>query len=333
MKVSLVALLLLAACGQGNTSSPTKDEPPPSAITKTTDVGPVVARVSLAPEAPRVGDVLTLTLEVEAELTTTVELPPFGEALGRFSVLKFTPRHEQRPAGKRTDVQIYTLQAPGSGRQRIPQLRIEYKVGDEPVRELLTDEIPVVIESVVPGGEIAGELSTVPAALDETPGYAWWLWPAAIAALLAAIVAAGAALRARRREKERQLQLGAFDRALGRLRALEQHGIPDEGSVDAWYVELSGIVRRYLEERLRIRAPELTTEEFLQSARGNRELDESVRELLSQFLATCDRVKFAAYRPSEDESSANLVLARDILTTQEESIRRREAAALAKEAA
>jgi len=332
MKTSLVLLLLLAGCAEPK-APPKAEEPASAAITKTTDVGPVVARVSLAPESPRVGDVLTLTLEVEAEPNTTVELPPFGEALGRFSVLQFKPRSEQREGGKRADIEVYTLQAPGSGRQRIPQLRVEYKVGDEPVRELLTDEIPVDIQSVVPAGEISGELGGAPTFLDETPGYPWWLWPAAVVALLASLGTARTLLRIRRQERDRALQLGAFDRALGRLRALEQRGLPSPDGVDAWYVELSGIVRRYLEERLRIRAPELTTEEFLQSARHHQELDEHVRELLSQFLATCDRVKFAAYQPSEEESGENLIVARDILTRQEESLRRREAAAASREAA
>ena len=72
--------------------------------------------------------------------------------------------------------------------------------------------------------------------------------------------------------------------------------------MDPWYVELSDIVRRYVEERFALRAPELTTEEFLFEAGRSAELSSSHRGLLSDFLERCDRVKFARYTPGADES-------------------------------
>ncbi|MEZ4403641.1 MAG: hypothetical protein R3B06_26695 [Kofleriaceae bacterium] len=50
-----------------------------------------------------------------------------------------------------------------------------------------------------------------------------------------------------------------------------------------------------------MRAPELTTEEFMQRARTAPGLSATHRDLLSAFLERCDRVKFAGYRP-DDES-------------------------------
>ena len=73
---------------------------------------------------------------------------------------------------------------------------------------------------------------------------------------------------------------------------------------------LSAIVRRYLEQRYEIRAPELTTEEFLQVAIARPELSAEHRGLLRSFLERCDRVKFAGYRPDADESLATLKAAR-----------------------
>ena len=70
------------------------------------------------------------------------------------------------------------------------------------------------------------------------------------------------------------------------------------------------IVRRYLEGRYGVRAPELTTEEFLQEAQRAAALAANHRELLSAFLERCDRVKFAGYRPDSDESMATLKAAR-----------------------
>ena len=67
-------------------------------------------------------------------------------------------------------------------------------------------------------------------------------------------------LRARRRV---EAQRSAYDVAVTQLRSLADRGAPDADGADDWFVELSAIVRRYLEQRYEIRAPELTTEEFL----------------------------------------------------------------------
>ena len=128
--------------------------------------------------------------------------------------------------------------------------------------------------------------------------------------VLASLVAGLVAWVRRAAERAR---LTAFDRALARLDRLERRGLPSGDAADAWYVELSDIVRRYIEERFALRAPELTTEEFLAEAGRSAELTASHREVLSAFLATCDRVKFARYSPGEDESQGALDVAKRFL--------------------
>jgi hypothetical protein len=102
----------------------------------------------------------------------------------------------------------------------------------------------------------------------------------------------------------------AYGEAIGKLRALEVRGAPTAEQADAWFVELSAIVRSYLERRYDIRAPELTTEEFLQVASRAPELTAAHRTQLSQFLERCDKVKFAGYRPESGESIDTLAAAR-----------------------
>ena len=55
--------------------------------------------------------------------------------------------------------------------------------------------------------------------------------------------------------------------ALNRLRA---QGLIEQGQFEDYYVQLSSIVRHYLEDRFHLRAPEMTTEEFLHDARHRR---------------------------------------------------------------
>ena len=321
-RLALALVVVLAACGDG--ASPVEDEAPTPAevqeppLRAETRTGPVTATVSLAPAAPRLGDALTLTLAVVAEADVAVDMPAFGDALGRFAIVDFTPREEVDEDGAVRFLQRYTLQAPTSGRQRIPQLRIEFvdeRAGQTDARplELLTDELGFEVESVLPEGEVIDELLPARAPLAELEG-PWltrnWLWLAAAVAALA-VVAGGVVVWLRRAAERRRLT--AFDRATARLDRLRRQGLPDAARMDSWYVELSDIVRRYIEERFALRAPELTTEEFLLEAGRSTELTAGHRELLSAFLARCDRVKFARYSPGEGESQEALEVAHRFL--------------------
>jgi hypothetical protein len=318
----LAASLAGAACAGNKTAGdqatkPADGEP----LTQSTESGPVKATVTLTPKQPRLGDAITLTLTVEAAAGVTVEMPAFGEALGRFSIINFTPRQHTEANGHKVLSQRYTLQAPMSGRQRIPRLRIEFAdgrpgqqhdagAGAAPTHELLTDEIAIQIESVLPDGELAAELRPARAALPPPPERGvlarWWPWLASALAALCLFLA----WRAWRRAAAIRTRVSAYDAALKRLGALERRGLPHDHEVDGWYVELSAIVRRYLEDRFGVRAPELTTEEFLREARRAGGLTDAHRSLLSTFLEGCDRVKFARYAPDEHESREALTAAR-----------------------
>ncbi len=326
----LVVALSAAACGGKEDSGAAADKSSQAAeaepLTRVTENGPVKATVSVEPAAPRLGDALTLTLTVEAEAGVEVELPAFGEALGRFDIVDFTPRREQEEGEgggepKTVYSQRYTLQAPMSGRQRIPSLRIEFvdarpgrtgDAGPTESRELLTDSIPIEIASVLPEGDAATELRPARGIL-EPPRVSRFdrAWPWLLAGLLLVLVAVGFVLW--RRRARHRIRITAYDKAMARLAKLEGRGLPGADEADAWYVELSGIVRRYLEDRFALRAPELTTEEFLHVAQHSRELTREHRALLSSFLEGCDRVKFAGYRPAENESRDAIASARQFL--------------------
>ena len=118
----------------------------------------------------------------------------------------------------------------------------------------------------------------------------------------------------------RTLRRSAYEIALGRLRALERvaRGTPEE--IDRFYVELSGIVRRYLEDRFEIRAPESTTEEFLDRASRSHALSREHQDLLVDFLRQADLVKFAGTIPGDREIDASLAnAARFLEETQEDA--------------
>jgi hypothetical protein len=305
------------AAGTASTAAPAV--PAKDAITRTTEVGPVKATVMVWPAKPTIVEPIYLRVEIDAPSGVTVDAPfqETGEQLGRFHVVFETHDTTRRPDGGLHYEQTYTLDAMASGRQRIPPLRFEMidaRAGTaadaRKPQEILTDEVPFEIAPAA-GETASAELHPALGELDPDVGGIGWLTVLGIASGLA-VLGSGSVLGLRARAARRRIaqQRSAYDEAVSQLRALEDQGPPDAAAADDWFVALSAIVRHYLEQRYEIRAPELTTEEFLQVATARPELTAEHRGLLSSFLERCDQVKFAGYRPDADESLATLKAAR-----------------------
>lgn len=136
------------------------------------------------------------------------------------------------------------------------------------------------------------------------------LWILAAVALIA-LLAGLAARRLRRRPVTTPGPPPAppHEVALLALAALRQRGWIAAGLVEPFYVEVSSIVRRYLEDRFHLHAPEQTTEEFIRSASGSRLLSLDHQQLVTAFLEQCDLVKFARHRPGAVDMEAALAAA------------------------
>jgi hypothetical protein len=135
-------------------------------------------------------------------------------------------------------------------------------------------------------------------------------WPAAfprwvMGLLLVAAIAALAAILVRRFISKPRTFLNypppppPHEVALKALQELLARGWIEEGRIEPFYVELSCIVRRYIEDRFRLRAPEQTTEEFIREAVSSRLLSQEHQMLTRDFLEQCDLVKFARYEPEQ----------------------------------
>jgi hypothetical protein len=322
MRLAPLALVAVMAC---NNSSPLDERKPdgmhPSkdAIKKTSDHGPAKATVTVWPPKPTLGDPIYLRVEIDAPAGVQIDAP-FQEAgdqrLGRFKVVGFAKDTQHKPDGGSHHEQTYTLEAPTSGKHRVPPLRMEMvdsrgdtgkKAGTQ---EILTEEVPLDIAPVNMDA-VGKELRAAVGPLDPDVGGPPWML--ILLALSGGAVLASASLllvRAARARKRIAEKKSAYEEAIAKLRALEKRGAPETEGADAWFVELSAIVRSYLEHRYDIRAPELTTEEFLQVASRAPELTSGHRSQLSLFLERCDRVKFAGYRPDSQESIDTLSAAR-----------------------
>jgi hypothetical protein len=139
------------------------------------------------------------------------------------------------------------------------------------------------------------------------------MWPWLILGL-ALIVVMGWLLFRRQKSPPSKIPLvpprPAWEIALEGLDILEQSRLLAEGRFKEYYSVLSDIVRAYIEARFEIRAPEMTTEEFLNLSRGSEQLQESQKKILGELLISSDMVKFAKHIPLVDQARENLRLAK-----------------------
>ncbi len=87
----------------------------------------------------------------------------------------------------------------------------------------------------------------------------------------------------------------------------------EQGMVKEYYIQLSDIVRRYLEDRFSIRAPEMTTEEFLISLKSHSALPVDQKSFLKDFMNQCDMIKFARHPATAEEMELSYILAKRLV--------------------
>jgi hypothetical protein len=291
------------------------------AIERSSESGPTRATVRLAPSRPVIGDALTLEIEIVAEPGVEVLMPEFGEALDRFLIVDFVPAERVDDQGRTIARQRYTLQPSRSGSQSIPPILVEFvdrRSGRPPAPEgedayeLLTERLEFEVASVLPE-EAPLELRPLRGELPPFVPPGPRRWPFLLAGLAVLAAASPFLLRGWLAYRSRARRRSAFDVARAELDALLAAPRPREDQMDPFFVELSGIVRRYLENRFGLRSPELTTEEFLEVMSSAPDLSRDHQGVLRSFLSRADLVKFAHYVPGPDAVEESIDAARHFL--------------------
>ena len=153
-----------------------------------------------------------------------------------------------------------------------------------------------IIDGITAADEIRRELPP----LEDIPGSWDWLWWLLLVVVVAAVVYQLVKRWLNRKREEPTIVVPAVPahiRALAKLK--EAFTLIDRP--EPFCVAVSNAVRNFLEEQMGLRAPERTTEEFLNEMATHNELRYAHQELLRGFLTHCDLVKFARHQPKREE--------------------------------
>lgn len=239
-----------------------------------------------------IGDRITLRVTADKAPGMEMSFPGSFEDPGEFTLVGSAPISERGRVGRQYVMSIYT-----TGAHVIPPLTVGYKTREAVEWNVAeSPQVPIEVESVLTGEET--DIRALKGLIAF--GRKWFLY---VLALLILLAAGGISWflwkkRAERIETEAMRRKTAYEVAYSQLKELKAMDLPGQGRIQEYYTRLSDIVRRYLENRFSLRAPEMTTEEFLDAVKRSSVLIEEHKDILKEFLSHCDMVKFARYGPS-----------------------------------
>jgi len=283
--------------------------------------------VSLSPPVVPFHKQAKLSIVIESVAGVDVKVPDLRDLIGDLKIAG-TPEHEKVLIDEQRvrTTETYVLDPVKIRDYYIRPLELTWGDGGQ-----LTVAMPVFrVRDLTP--EELAEAQTFEAALPGGPGVdtgvrrSWWVWAAAVGGVALIALLALAVWWWRRPAAAVKSPETPWELAKVRLALLGARQYPQLGKHDAYYVDLSAILRYYIEGRFALHAPERTTPEFLAEAIGKGHFSPQQEVFLSRFLRLCDRVKFAGFRPDLEEMSRGF---EDVLGFVEETVPRVEEPAAA----
>ena len=279
---------------------------------------PVTVESRIDKSAITIGDTVHYTVRLTYDEKVQVNWPTLGANLGAFEIRDYHKPEPRRVKGRMVEEISYTISTFDTGRVEIPALALDYQMPPDTLRHRLqTEKLEIYVASMRPSQD--GDIRDI-----KTP---WELprdWK------LIALLAGGVALLLllaglgyyfwRKRQGKTLLPVKAepvrpaHEIALEALRRLRESDLLATGKIKAYYVELSEIIRRYIENRYFVPALEQTTGELMDNLKTVT-LEASLRATLQDLLERSDLVKFAKYEPTPNDHDYAWQLAASFVET------------------
>lgn len=278
---------------------------------------PVKVTFEASPALVRLDRDILLTIRIEAPSEMDVTLPPLSGRLAGFTLGGMYTKGPSRTQGKVTTEHHVRLTPDVVDEYRIAPIALRYtdrsvsppKSGWFATRAMVFETVPAFKGD--PGNRIEVMVEPV------------WIRPSLKTVLLYALLGAAGLvfpailwrLSRRIRRRVQLMRMSPRERALKELEYLLEKRLVEKGKVKDFYLELTMIVRGYIERQHAVRAPEQTTEEFLAAVTMDPRFAPAVVAKLKVFLQAADLVKFAAHKPTEADINAATESAREYVKT------------------
>ena len=266
-----------------------------AAFTADLSSGEVSIKLEATPDKVSPAKDLMMTLTVEAPSHLAVTLPDLRDRFTGFATAEDFATDPVEANGRMRQTYRWRLTPePAAKRYRLAP----FAVGIQDKRTVPAQCSSFATKSVLFPDEGARPVVTGDPEVNPEPE---WIPPTAktvtlwIFAVLAGLAALGAILYGLTKlsRRVREYRMSPVERAIAELQRLLSRNLPSRGLFKDFYIELTMVVRRYIERSHGIRAPEQTTQEFLAAAAQEPSFTPEVLAQLRTFLESADLVKFA----------------------------------------
>ena len=270
---------------------------------------PIEVKVSVDSPNVKIGDLIHYTIEVDAASNVWFHIPQFMENVGGLAVNNVNIMEKKRDpqSGRVSQKQIYDLETYLVGDYEIPSTNIIYAINGK-TNYISGTPIFIRVSSVATTNDTFAVIRDIKPplgikALEQTVSKKYLY--AIIAALVAALIVLLFVRKRKRIENiEKAPPLPAHIKALNALKELDEKHLIENNKIKEFYYELTNILRHYIEDRFRLKAPEQTTEEFLRELKNDINFLKEYRPLLKKFLTECDLIKYANYSTSPENAKS-----------------------------
>ncbi|MBU1045071.1 MAG: hypothetical protein KJ915_11815 [Candidatus Omnitrophica bacterium] len=262
-----------------------------------------------------IGDIIAYDINLQVPLDAQIKFPAEqkNENIGIFEVRDVKEKKVGLEPNLQQIILNYKLTAFKVGEQIIPEYAVEYRLNAAADwQKISAPSIKINVESVLE--KEAEQLSAKPLKPKLIIWRDFWGWVIALIAI-GLIVAIIFLIKKYMIKLKAQpvIIVPAHIIALEELNKLQGLGLIAQGKIELYFEKLSGCMRHYLENRFNLRAPWMSTEEFLSQAKTSPVLTTEHKHLLHDFLILCDMVKFARYESSANEANESFALVRNFV--------------------
>ena len=172
---------------------------------------------------------------------------------------------------------------------------------------------PIKFEPPAAREPVTGEMECDPT--KDLPPLSWKLvgWIAAALLTILGLLGLLAYLVKYLARRVREHRMSPIERAWVELDRLRKKGLPGRGRYKDFYVELTMVVRRYVQRQHGVKAPHLTTEEFFETTRNSPSFPKNALNELMDFLRKADMVKFAGVEATPETADGATESARNYM--------------------
>jgi hypothetical protein len=297
------------------------------------EVSAPTIKASISRKRIFIGDKIRYKTEIVSKENLEIEFPQFKDSakIGDCEIKDSGNSVKRSMFGKSSYINWLDITSYYVGKRSVPPIEIKYREkGDLYWRKLKTGEFTFTVETVLPRDVRLTDVLDIKGVLYPFSWLKLILW------MFVALIVLGIIVKL-----ILKLIFKAIPPKLPHETALEEIEAASSqfaagGEVKDCYVRISDAVRRYIESVFSLKAPEMTTQEFLISLStpctalvqgGSSKLQAAHKDLLAIFMEACDLVKFAKYKPARNDIESVFDTAKKFIEESKEVYMKKEALA------